>query len=186
MPNETTVQIDQFSELGKLSGTMNDFFASSLSDTPLLQFSVIAPWATFSKSYKTRDVMRNGNKLYAIGNYNLPSPTLSSHDKIKVELIIDNTYPNQMDALYGIVLIILVIIVLFGFSASFHSAVDSLVVVPLERMMNTLRKSATVMLKSMKAMEEADENNAEKKLGENLDEELETEMLEKMVDKRKL
>jgi hypothetical protein len=96
---------------------------------------------------------------------------------------LDLTRQNQWAALYGLLLIIIVIVILFVFSASFHGAVDVLIVIPLEKMMTTLRSSATVMLKSMQALEQNnDENSIEEEL-EGLDEELETAMLEKMVEK---
>ena len=87
----------------------------------------------------------------------------------------NRTIISEWDAFFGIML------VLFGFSASFHGAVDVLVVVPLEKMMNTLRKSATAMLKSMQAMEKEDEDFEG---GSDIDDnELETAVLEKMVEK---
>jgi hypothetical protein len=108
--------------------------------------------------------------------------------KYKVMLWMNNTVIAQWNAFFGIMLIILVIVVLVGFSASFQSSVDLLVVVPLEKMMNTLRKSATAMLKSMKAMSAEDEEKQRKlqESGEDsddLDGELETAVLEKMVEK---
>lgn len=98
-----------------------------------------------------------------------------------IKIRMNRTIISQWGAFFGIMLIILVIVVLFGFSASFHGAVDVLVVVPLEKMMNTLRKSATAMLKSMQAMEKEDE---EFEGGSDIDDnELETAVLEKMVEK---
>lgn len=93
----------------------------------------------------------------------------------------NRTIISQWDAFFGIMLIVLVIVVLFGFSASFHGAVDVLVVVPLEKMMNTLRKSATAMLQSMQAMKKEDEE--EEGDSDMDDDELETAVLEKMVEK---
>jgi hypothetical protein len=99
-----------------------------------------------------------------------------------IHIRMNRTIISQWNAFFGIMLIILVIVVLFGFSASFHGAVDVLVVVPLEKMMNTLRKSATAMLKSMQAMEKEDEEDFEG--GSDIDDnELETAVLEKMVEK---
>ncbi len=94
----------------------------------------------------------------------------------------DETVLAQWGAMFGILLIILVILVLFGFSASFHGAVDVLVVVPLENMMSKLRESAATMLKSMKAWDNDDDEETKDEL-DDLDEELETAMLERMVDK---
>ena len=47
----------------------------------------------------------------------------------------------------------MVIFILVSFSASFQTEVEVLVVAPLEKMLSTLRSSATVMLKSMNAIE---------------------------------
>ena len=104
--------------------------------------------------------------------------------KYWVKIQMNRTVIRQWDAFFGIMLIILVIVVLVGFSASFQGAVDVLVVVPLEKMMNTLRKSATAMLRSMQAMDKEDEDNMMGE-GSDLDEELETAVLEKMVEKCK-
>lgn len=103
-------------------------------------------------------------------------------EKYSVHLETDYTVPNQWNALFGILLIILVILVLVGFTASFNSAVDALIVVPLEKMMGTLRKSASDMLRSMQVMDKSvsEENRV---LDDDLEEELETALLEKMVEK---
>ena len=105
------------------------------------------------------------------------------NNKYWIKILSNQTVIRQWDSFYGIMLIILVILVLVGFSASFQGAVDVLVVVPLEKMMNTLRRSATAMLKSMQAMDKEDEENNLLGSGSELDEELETAVLEKMVEK---
>ena len=55
----------------------------------------------------------------------------------------------------------MVIFVLVFFSASFQNSVDSLVVLPLEHIMESLRNSASALLKSMKAMEEEEKEKEE-------------------------
>jgi type IV secretory pathway VirB6-like protein len=65
------------------------------------------------------------------------------------------TVPNQQIAMFGILIIILVIVVLVGFTASYSSAVNRLVVQPLEKMMGTLRSSAMLMINSLKELEAA-------------------------------
>jgi len=82
---------------------------------------------------------------YANGKGTLP--------KYKIAAVMDYTIPNQFDAACGIILVTIVIIILVSFSASFQSQVEVLVVAPLEKMLNTLRSSATVMLKSMNAID---------------------------------
>jgi hypothetical protein len=93
----------------------------------------------------------------------------------------DYTAIAQWNALFNILLVILIIAVLVGFSASFQNVVNVMVVFPLDKLMTTLRTSATVMLKSMHAIgkEDAKEENDE----DNIDTELETVALEKMVDR---
>ena len=107
----------------------------------------------------------------------------TDNNKYWIDIHVNRTVIRQWDSFFGIMLIIMVIIVLVGFSASFQGAVDVLVVVPLEKMMNTLRRSATAMLKSMQAMDKEDEENNLLGSGSELDEELETAVLEKMVEK---
>jgi len=101
---------------------------------------------------------------------------------IKVFGQIDRTVVNQYNSMFGMLLIILVIVVLIGFSASFQNAIDLLVVAPLEKMMTTLRTSAAAILKSVAAIDEVDDSHAIAG-DEDLDDELETAMLEKMIEK---
>ncbi len=84
----------------------------------------------------------------------------------EIRATIDSTIPNQWSSLYGIILMILVIAVLFGFSGSFHSSIETLVVLPLQKLMGTLRKSATVMIDSLKSLEKEKktEEKAKKRL----------------------
>ena len=100
--------------------------------------------ADFETSYKTRDVLRSSNVDYYAAHY-----TDATGAKRGIEIRLDNTEPTAQDSMFGIILILLVIGVLFSFSASFHNAVDQFVVAPLEKTMNALRTSATVMLKSI-------------------------------------
>ncbi len=119
-------------------------------------------------------------------------------NKYLLSVTMDATIPNQWAALYGILLMILVIGVLFGFSASFHSSIETLVIQPLQKLMSTLRKSAQLMIESLKSLEK--EKKEEQKLkrqdsiasskngqsvtqSETGDDELETAMLENLVDK---
>ena len=103
--------------------------------------------------------------------------TFKNDPEYYVTIVMDTTNPHIKDSMFNILIILLVIFLLVFFSASFQNAVDTLMVVPLEKIMSALRNSATLMLKSMKAMD------TDKKEEEDSDGELETEMLEKMVDK---
>ena len=111
-------------------------------------------------------------------NYRL---TPDSSETYQIMAIMDYTVPNQYDAACGIGLVMIVIIVLMSFSASFQSEVEVLVVAPLEKMMSTLRSSATVMLKSMNVIEK--ENGEGEQEVDEEDGEVETLLLEKMVEK---
>mmetsp|Transcript_11382 Transcript_11382/g.17320 ORF Transcript_11382/g.17320 Transcript_11382/m.17320 type:complete len:850 (-) Transcript_11382:276-2825(-) len=144
--------------------------------TPLQLTVETAHLPLFNEHYSQGYKLRNDNKILYEMSF------LDNDEKYWVRVKMNNTVIRQWDAFFGIMLIILVIVVLVGFSASFQNSVDVLVVVPLEKMMNTLRRSATAMLKSMQAMDKEDEENM---MGENsdLDQELETAVLEKMVEK---
>ena len=97
---------------------------------------------------------------------------------------LEKTQVAQMVAMFNTLLIVLVIVVLVGFSASFQNAIDLMVVVPLEKMMQTLRDSAGTILKSVAALDKEDEEDGGVLGDEEFDdEELETALLEKMVDK---
>ena len=84
----------------------------------------------------------------------------------------------------------MVIFTLVGFTASFQHAVDHLVVIPLERMMNTLKSSANSILRSVQSIAHEkggdDEENAlfnEHDIDEEVEKVLETDLLESMVAK---
>ena len=115
-----------------------------------------------------------------------------------------DTVHSQWNALYGIILMILVIGILFGFSGSFHASIETLVVNPLQKLMSTLRKSATIMIDSLKSLEK-EKKDVEKKEQANVkdkngnyvavadddedddedEDEMEAAMLENLVEKRK-
>ena len=108
--------------------------------------------------------------------------------------------------MYNLFIITLTIVLLVGFSMSFQNSVDSLVVEPLERMMNTLKTSANSILKSVQQIHhsqdvnEDDSSSEQNESGENavlrrrkslalnsleteFDNMLETEVLETIVSK---
>jgi hypothetical protein len=168
-------------ELNVMTRKMKRFYhTESLTPMKLLVESPYFP--RIQESYDMGYYIRKDNRL-------LVEQYFYDNDvKYKVKIWMNNTVINQWNSFFGIMLIVLVIVVLVGFSASFQSSVDLLVVVPLEKMMNTLRKSATAMLKSMKAMSAEDEEKQRRlqESGEDsddLDGELETAVLEKMVEK---
>ena len=116
-------------------------------------------------------------------------------------------YQLQLESMYNLFIISLTIVLLIGFSMSFQNSVDELVVLPLERMMKTLKTSASSILKSVQqihnSQEDVDEEDAENSdlLGEDasisrrrksivlnsleneFDNMLETEVLETIVSK---
>ena len=131
---------------------------------------------------ENQDVLRSNNLLVYVKDYKL---TPSSTTTYEIKATMDYTVPNQYDAACGIILVSLVIGVLMSFSASFQSEVEVLVVTPLEKMMNTLRGSATVMLKSMNVIEKEKGEESKDEVDDVMDEdgEVETLVLEKMVEK---
>lgn len=145
-------------------------------DQDLQQIIITSPYsnAVTDQTFKSKTDLRSDNLIEYRLDYKVSGTTYY------VEAIMDKTIPNQMEALFGIIIILLVMFCLVFFSASFQNSVDSLVVVPLENIMTALRNSATVMLKSMKAMEEDDEKKDDE---DDEDGELETQMLERMVEK---
>lgn len=176
MNNASTV-----TELNDMTRKMKRFYhTESLSPMKLLVESPYFP--RLQETYGQGYYVRKDNRVLVAQHF------YENDVKYEVKMQFNNTVINQWNAFFGIMLIVLVIVVLVGFSASFQSSVDLLIVVPLEKMMNTLRKSATAMLKSMKAMSAEDEEKQRKlqESGEDsddLDGELETAVLEKMVEK---
>ena len=135
------------------------------------------PTMTYSKTWSTRTTLRDDNKLVFAIDYKMSAAQPTRYD---IKAIMDYTAPNQYDALCGILLVTLVILILISFSASFQTEVEILVVEPLEKMMGTLRSSAQVMLKSMNVIDK-ENNEDEDKDYDSDDGEMETLMLEKMV-----
>jgi hypothetical protein len=142
-------------------------------DNHLISLLIESPTSglNINKKYQNIDTIRKANVLLYKTDYTV------SNVSYDVNITIDKAIENKEDALYGILTILLVIVCLVFFSASFQNAVDSLMVVPLEKIMTSLRTSAAIMLKSMKVMEEEEEGD------EDEDGELETELLERMVEK---
>lgn len=209
--NETTTEFD----IENLARKCKNFYEPK--DDNLRFLKIESPWIEepFERKYKTRDVLRNSNKIKYASKYYVDNDILlnsgnpfalqylndakengrddkNGKTEFRVRLTIDNTYENQQTAMFGIILIVMVIFLLFAFTASFSSQVNKLVVQPLEKLMSTLRNSAMLMLQSMKAVESAqkeDEDESKKKDGQDDeaededDAEMETAMLEKMVEK---
>lgn len=150
-------------------------------DNKLLSVTVESQyWPTVKASYYTRSNLRDDN----IYSYERPFKIAGKTYQCMANL--DVTTVHMDESLYGIIIILIVMILLVGGASSFQGAVESIVVNPLEKMNNTLRTSATVMLKSMKIVD--DEKKKKKGEGEDSasedeDGELETQMLEKMVEK---
>lgn len=178
-PNITTTDI---SDMAK---DFRDFY--SYKYTSVMELYVESQYFPSHKyRYEMPYLVRDDNVYHVHEDY---FGTDGNHYKLRMKMNI--TPVSQWNAFFGIILIILVIVVLIGFSASFQSSVDELVVLPLEKMMNTLRKSATSLLRGMKAMtKEEEERNGDEPRDSNessdIDDELETAVLEKMVEKCKL
>jgi hypothetical protein len=192
---------DNFKMLGKnasaysasdIENSISEFHSYYLGkDLRAMSVSMSAPQGNFYEQFSYHNV-RNSNIIEYRSDYNslYPAGSLVEGDtyyQYKLTLRLNGQIPNQWNALFSILLIILVIFVLLYFTASFNAAVEELIVVPLEKMMNILRKSATDMLKSMQVMDkQVSEENRVLDDDEDLDEELETAVLEKMVEKCKL
>jgi hypothetical protein len=132
-------------------------------DSQLINLHIESPFVpTFDRDYDhATSVLRASNSYvflstYFVSNASLAAsvargytnaaryllPTGSSDDPSKiyftVSLTLDETIPNQLNSLYGILIIVLVIMVLVGFSASFNNAVQMLVVKPMGKMVSIL------------------------------------------------
>mmetsp|Transcript_11345 Transcript_11345/g.14743 ORF Transcript_11345/g.14743 Transcript_11345/m.14743 type:complete len:870 (-) Transcript_11345:526-3135(-) len=143
--------------------------------------------AEFEEFYSDKDIGPVALTIEGVGSWDWSDDYgyLRSDNILTVDIGTDSwvqmnySYLNQIEAWYNIAMITIVIILLVGFSLSFNSAVDKLVVIPLERMMDKLRRSAASMLRSVKAMdisEELEELDA-------LEADMETEMLEEIIEK---
>ena len=168
-------------DISHIADKFNDFYKNK--QQKLVYVSVSSPFfATQEYTHVTRSTLRSDNTLTDTLMYSAFGSTSKSY---KIQCIMDITFQNQQNSMFGIILIILVIFCLVSFSGSFQSAMDKLLILPLEKMMTTVRTSATIMLKNMKVIEE------EKKKEEGVDDEeegdfdgeLETDVLEALVEK---
>jgi len=178
--NPTSTQGDALA----LIGEFQRFF--HYKDSKLYSIYVESPYwsAPIDISFHTRDVIRIEN----ISPYDKSYRINKTGQRHALVANMDETAGQQQQSLFGIIIILLVMVLLVGGASSFQSAVDRIVVIPLEKMNNTLRKSAAVMLKTMKVAEE--EKKKDNANGEDVDDddddddgELETQQLEKMVEK---
>ena len=142
-----------------------------------------SPYSPIVRSFVTRANLRLDN----ITPYDKSFRVNKQGQRYTLTATTDDTTGHQEESLFGIIVILLVMLLLVGGASSFQSAVDRIVVIPLEKMNNTLRKSATVMLKSMKIVEDEKKKGAKDQGNgdddDDLDGELETQQLEKMVEK---
>jgi len=128
-----------------------------------------------------RDDIRADN-IYTYQQYYSAPGYTSKADKIYVvQVEVDATVPKMWEAKFGIIIVCMILMFLFMFTALLQSAVDKMLVGPLDHLMTTLRDSATAMLRSMKAMDSNEEKSQDE--WDDLDAELETALLEKMVEK---
>ena len=111
-----------------------------------------------------------------------------------VSLLYCDAVDQRLQSISSVATIAVVLVVLVGFSASFQQSVDVLVVLPLERMMDTMKTSASSMLKSLQGIahershvEGPDGDKVTNTLENEVDDEmskiLETDLLENMVAK---
>lgn len=208
--NETVT----FYDISNLARKCSNFYSPK--DASLYYLYIESPYVShpFEQTYPTRNYLRDENILTYESAYYIANSTLAQSGnsyalqslanaaangrddlygfvQFQVKLKLDNSIPNQTNAMYNILTLVLIIVLLLGFTTSFNDSVNKLVVKPLERMMTTLRNSAMVMLKTMKALENAnkeddeEDGKKEKKTGEEdeEDEDIETAMLEKMIEK---
>lgn len=177
----------------------------SLSDTVVSQDDWTTIASDFKNFYVNKDMtpvalsvtQDDGTELYS-GNWESEYGYIREDSKIKVSSEIGNvaaviSLGSQLrqESLSNVLIILLVIAALVGFTASFQHAVDQLVVIPLERMMETLKSSANSILRSVqhiaheKGAEEEGENSLfnEADIDDEVEKILETDMLEAMVAK---
>ena len=167
--NQTTTLYDVKNMARKCSNFYNP------KPTLLLYFQLNSPYIpapfVYSNNYPSiYSVLRAENTYIYSSQYTLKNTTIqqsgsifgsqflstshSMHITFPVILHVDYTIVNQLGSLFSIITIVMVIFLLFGFTASFNNSVNRLVVMPLEKMMSTLRSSAMILLKSMQSYEQ--------------------------------
>ena len=155
--NENTALYD----IVNVARKCHNFYLSK--DSKVLHIKIESPRITepFVMDYDTRRILRASNILMYSSDYFVYNMTEHKSKDVdvstqkvyyNVELKMDMTIHNQSVAMFSILLIVLVIIVLFVFTAAYSQAVNELVVRPLEKMMTTLRSSALLMIKSVEQL----------------------------------
>lgn len=109
-------------------------------DVKVLHTLIQSPWTNTSvQTYQTRDTLRQGNIVKYLSSYHVNVSTLlssgvpSAIDSISkhytskesevyfdVNLHLDMTIPNEQNAMFSIIIILLVIFILFAFTGSFN------------------------------------------------------------------
>jgi hypothetical protein len=99
-------------------------------------------------------------------------------DKIQnIDALFDSTESAVEESWMSIGIICVVIVLLIGFTATFNAAIDKLVVLPISRIMDKLRTSAEVVLKSVEKINPSEDNQDDES------EQSEADILELMVNK---
>mmetsp|Transcript_35461 Transcript_35461/g.95115 ORF Transcript_35461/g.95115 Transcript_35461/m.95115 type:complete len:889 (+) Transcript_35461:379-3045(+) len=115
--------------------------------------------------------------LETTGHYWVRSANqVSFSHKGTIDITVDRTQGMRDEAGYSVVLITLVIMLLVGFSVSFNSSLNQLVVEPLSRIMNKLRTTAASVLDSVKSLQTDEDEDDDEGMNE-------ADVLEIMVDK---
>ena len=173
-----------WTQLNSMVVKAQGFYEHKGSLTKIRQVQIYSPYLTATAThpltwtYNTRATLRADNLVIYQSNFKSPA----SFKSYFVKVVMDMTEANQQDAMLGILLVIMVIILLVGISSSLQVNVDSMVVAPLEKMTNKLMGLGTDMLKSWKASLTMSEKENNEVLDEDEDD-LEDLMLERMIEK---
>jgi hypothetical protein len=130
---------------------------------PLRSDNVISYHSTY---YIASSVLQNSNNPF-VQEY-LTTVDLSNEKRagfLSFDVIVDfdETIKSEKIAMYNILIIIVAILVMLGCNESFQRSVTRRVVLPLEKTLAVLRTTAVTMMKSLKELEAAKEEEEEEK-----------------------
>jgi len=156
------------------------WYTSSTGSSCLWSFESLKKYSNIIRMENRRYVSSPGNGYYAGGSRcsaRAPEFAYACNKIHNIDALFDSTESAVEESWMSIGIICVVIVLLVGFTATFNSAIDKLVVLPISRIMDKLRTSAEVVLKSVEKINPTEDNQDDES------EQSEADILELMVNK---
>lgn len=156
------------------------WYTSSTGSSCRWSFESLKKYNGIIRMENRRYVSRPGNGYYAGGSRcsaRAPEFAYACNEIQNIDALFNSTESAVEESWMSIGIMCVVIVLLVGFTATFNAAIDKLVVLPISRIMDKLRTSAEVVLKSVEKINPTEDNQDDES------EQSEAEILELMVNK---